>query len=143
MRYRVIKVEDDKAVETDLTDGELLGASILLAQRAEPDDLDVYYRAWCKIQYLVNPIIDPKAQVNLTQYGDSITGERNPNAPEWTLLERAYVHWLWKEYQEGAPIHTDGSLNKDVIQHKAFMAAHSMYTYSIDSLYTFNGAKYD
>lgn len=48
MPWRLVEVPEDNAVESDLTDSELIVVSIILAQYSEPDD--VYRRAWQKIQ---------------------------------------------------------------------------------------------
>ena len=56
MSWKIVETDDP----LDLTDAELIGLSILAAQyMGEPaDDLNVYYRAWKKIQPMVNTAID-------------------------------------------------------------------------------------
>ena len=52
MAWRITEIPDSEATEDDLTDGELVGVSIILTQNmGEPyDNINVYYRAWEKIQ---------------------------------------------------------------------------------------------
>lgn len=51
MAWRIVEVSDDEAVETDLTNSELIGASILLTQLCgfPRNDLNVYWRASTKL----------------------------------------------------------------------------------------------
>ena len=61
MAWRIIEVSDDEAMETDLTDSELIGVSVLLThQCGEPRDvrLNVYWRAREKIHPQVEIAID-------------------------------------------------------------------------------------
>ena len=58
MAWKLIEVPDD---EPDaLTDSELVGMSVALAQLVRPQLAkdDVYLRAWEKIQWAVQPAID-------------------------------------------------------------------------------------
>ncbi|QLI49464.1 hypothetical protein vBPaeMUSP18_09 [Pseudomonas phage vB_PaeM_USP_18] len=59
MAWRLIEVPDGES-EGDLTSGELVGVSILLAQgMGEPaNELNVYYRAWLKLQPQVRAAMD-------------------------------------------------------------------------------------
>ena len=56
MPWRLIEIPEDEAVRNDLTDSELIGVSIMLAQYSEPGD--VYRRAWQKIQAQTDKAID-------------------------------------------------------------------------------------
>lgn len=59
MAWRLIEVPDNEQPD-DLTNGELIGVSILLAQgMAQPhNDNNVYYRAWEKIQPQVEQALE-------------------------------------------------------------------------------------
>ena len=59
MAWRLIEVPDGER-DDDLTSSELVGVSILLAQHmGEPhNDLNVYHRAWQKLQPQVSQAID-------------------------------------------------------------------------------------
>lgn len=59
MAWRLIEVPDGESPD-DLTSSELVGVSIMLAQgMGEPhNDLNVYYRAWQKLQPQVSQAID-------------------------------------------------------------------------------------
>jgi hypothetical protein len=63
MAWRLVKVETADALESDLTNSEMVGVSIILIHHAgEPlDDMNVYYRAWRKIQPMVDEAIDGQA----------------------------------------------------------------------------------
>lgn len=51
MAWRLIEVSDVCHQENDLTDAELLGLSILVGHSmGQPDEDNVYYRAWRKLQ---------------------------------------------------------------------------------------------
>ena len=56
MAWRIVEVSDDEAVETDLTNSELIGASILLNQLCgfPRNDLNVYWRAGTKLLELAS-----------------------------------------------------------------------------------------
>ena len=60
MAWRLIEVSEDVAQETDLSDGELLGISILLTHESgEPrDERNVYWRARQKIQPQVTAALE-------------------------------------------------------------------------------------
>lgn len=55
MKWRFVEVPDTDATKDDLDDFELIGMSILMLHNAgEPRDLvNVYWRAWMKIQSAV------------------------------------------------------------------------------------------
>ena len=55
MAWRLIEVDDAEASETDLSDSELIGISVVLAHNGEPGD--VYRRAHTKIQPQVEKAI--------------------------------------------------------------------------------------
>lgn len=59
MAWRLIEVPDGESAD-DLTGAELVAVSIMLAQgMGEPhSDLNVYYRAWLKLQPQVSQAID-------------------------------------------------------------------------------------
>jgi hypothetical protein len=59
MAWRLIEVPDGER-DNDLTSSELVAVSIMLAQgMGEPhSDLNVYYRAWQKLQPQVSQAID-------------------------------------------------------------------------------------
>lgn len=59
-RWRIVEVPEELALETDLTDSELIGVSILLThQSGEPrDEMNVYWRARQRIQYAVGVAIE-------------------------------------------------------------------------------------
>lgn len=52
MKWRLVEVPDAEATERELDDFELIGMSILMQHNiGEPlDQINVYWRAWCKIQ---------------------------------------------------------------------------------------------
>ena len=52
MAWRITEIPDDEATKDDLTDDELVGVSIILTHNmGEPyTPINVYYRAWEKIQ---------------------------------------------------------------------------------------------
>jgi hypothetical protein len=56
-----VEIPDDEAAGTDLTNGELIGISVLLTHSGEPDDMNVYWRARQKIQPLVLAALDHDA----------------------------------------------------------------------------------
>ena len=60
MAWRIIEVGDDEATSADLTDSELVGVSILLANHCgDPKaDLNVYWRALEKMQPQVDAATD-------------------------------------------------------------------------------------
>lgn len=51
MRWRLVKVSEDEAVDTDLTNAELIGVDILVKQGMglPHSDDNVFYRAWNKL----------------------------------------------------------------------------------------------
>jgi hypothetical protein len=60
--WRLVEVEEADAQPTDLTDSELIGASIILTHHSgEPyDDVNVYWRARQKIQPAVRIALDKR-----------------------------------------------------------------------------------
>ena len=52
MAWRIVEVPEEEATETDLTDSELVGVSILLTHKCggPRDDMNVYWRARQKMQ---------------------------------------------------------------------------------------------
>lgn len=63
MAWRLIEIDDSEAVETDLTDGELLGVSIMITHNTSPEDRtdrDVYWRARQKIRQHVDKALTNK-----------------------------------------------------------------------------------
>lgn len=59
MAWRLIEAPEGER-EDDLTSGELIGVSIMMAQHmGEPhNELNVYYRAWEKLQPQVSKAMD-------------------------------------------------------------------------------------
>jgi hypothetical protein len=59
-RWRLVEIPEGEQCETDLTDAELIGVSIILAHNcgAPRDEWNVYWRAWDKLQRDVKIAID-------------------------------------------------------------------------------------
>lgn len=60
MAWRLTEVPDSEAQAEGLSNGELVSISIMLAQHmGEPlNDMNVYYRAWEKLQPMVHVAMD-------------------------------------------------------------------------------------
>lgn len=58
MKWRIIEVPQGEETESDLTSGELVGVSVLLAHNPSVNDDNVYIRAYRKLQSVVNRAIE-------------------------------------------------------------------------------------
>lgn len=65
MAWRLIEVPDGESAN-DITNSELIGVSIMLAQgMGEPlNDINVYYRAWLKMQPQVQDALAAEEDMN-------------------------------------------------------------------------------
>jgi len=57
MAWRLVHIEEEDEIDSDLTSGELIGISVVLARFADGDG-NCYDRAWEKIQPQVNQAIE-------------------------------------------------------------------------------------
>lgn len=64
MAWRLVEIPDSEAQAEDLSNEELVGISIMLAQHmGEPlNDMNVYYRAWEKLRPLAAQLMSTGAQ---------------------------------------------------------------------------------
>ena len=58
MKWRLVQIEEKDERKSDLSNDELIAASIALNSIATGEDCDVYFRAWDKLQQHVTKAID-------------------------------------------------------------------------------------